>query len=385
MSQPKRILIVDDSGVNREVLKRTLVSLGYDPEEACDGFEALVKVKMEIDLVLLDAVMPGMDGFQVLRRIREDSEIGHLPVIMVTSLESQEDRVRAIEAGADDFINRPVDEAELLARMTSMVAMKEAQDAIVEERTQLDKLVKKRTSDLRKALTETAEAQRRAYGAQRDTLHRLALAAEARDEHTVAHVCRISVYCGMLARAARLPPHEVELIEHASPLHDVGRVSVPPEILSKPGRLTAEEREVMKQHTLMGARILAGSSSDLLKAAETIALTHHEKWDGTGYPGGLSGDKIPLYGRLCAIADVFDALTNERPYKKAFPSEVAAASMREDRAKHFAPELLDVFLAHLDQIERVREVCRSCRPEATQIGYRCERVLQGTVLNADPA
>lgn len=377
MSHPKRILIVDDSGVNREVLKRTLVSLGFDPEEACDGFEALVKVKMDVDLVLLDAVMPGIDGFQVLRRIREDPDIGHLPVIMVTSLESREDRVRAIGAGADDFINRPVDEAELLARMTSMVAMKEAQDAIVEERVQLERLVKKRTADLRRALTETADAQRRAYGAQRDTLHRLALAAETRDEHTAAHVCRISVYCGMLARAVRLPPHEVELIEHASPLHDVGRVSVPPEILSKPGRLTADERERMKQHTVMGARILANSSSDLLQAAETIARTHHEKWDGTGYPEGLSGDRIPLYGRLCAIADVFDAVTSERPYKKAFSHQVALESLQGDRGKHFDPELLDSFLANMDEIERVRNVCRSCTPEPSQIGYRCERVLQG--------
>ncbi len=355
---PKRVLVVDDEEANRDLLEALLESLGHEPELAKDGLEALAKIKLDIDLVLLDVMMPGMDGFEVARRIRQDPEVGDVPIVMATALTSKEDRLRSVEAGANDFITKPIDKTELRVRTASLLKMKESQDLIKRHKKELEDTVQKRTAALRQALADMAEAQRRTQEAHLDTLQRLVIAAEYKDEDTAVHLQRMSRYAALLAQRLNLPPGEVELIRLASPMHDVGKIGIPEVILLKPGKFTEEEFERMKQHTHIGSRILNGSPSELLKAGEIIALTHHEKWDGTGYPNGLAGEAIPLWGRISTVADVFDALTSERPYKKAFSNEQAVKILQEGRAKHFDPALLDLFLDRFDEVAAIQQEYR---------------------------
>ncbi|HXG30439.1 MAG TPA: HD domain-containing phosphohydrolase [Thermodesulfobacteriota bacterium] len=352
---PKRILIVDDEEPNRELLKSILDSLGHDSETAADGFEALAKYKLDIDLVLLDVNMPGMDGFTVVRRIREDPDCSSVPILMVTALTSKNDRLRAVEAGANDFITKPIDVTELKVRMASLLRMKEAQDAIKRHQEELERTVEKRTAYLRQSLDNLAKAHRATYEAHLDTIRCLAVAAEYKDENTGTHINRMSHYTALLAQGLNLPPNEVELILHASKMHDVGKIGIPDSILLKPGKLTEEEMEIMKQHTIIGARILEGSLSEILQAGKVMALSHHEKWDGSGYPKGLSGKDIPLWGRICAVADVFDAITSDRPYHKAMPNEKAYEILREERGRHFDPGIIDVFFDRIEEVLKIQE------------------------------
>jgi putative two-component system response regulator len=358
MNPSPRILIVDDEAPNRELLEELVTSFGYESETAADGLEALAKLKLDIDLVLMDVMMPGMDGFEVVRRIRRDSDCSDIPIIMVTALTSKEDRLRAVESGANDFISKPIDMTEVRVRTASLLKVKEAQDVIKRHRAELEKTVERRTASLRMALEETAEAQRRTHKAHMETIHRLAVAAEYRDEHTAAHIHRMSRYSAVLARRFNLPPGEEELILQASPMHDVGKIGIPDAMLLKPGKLTEGEWDLMKQHSIIGSHILNGSSSELLQAGEIIALSHHEKWDGSGYPRGLAGEDIPLWGRICAVADVFDALTTERPYKEAFSNEKAVDILKEGQGRHFDPELLDLFVEHLDEMVVIQKTYR---------------------------
>jgi putative two-component system response regulator len=202
------------------------------------------------------------------------------------------------------------------------------------------------------------DAQQETHQAHLDTIHRLGMAAECRDGQTAAHLERVSHYCAILARRLGLPEREVAILRHASLLHDVGKIGTPDAILRKPGPLTAAERELMQQHTLIGANLLSDSASELLRAGETIVLTHHEKWDGSGYPNGLKGDEIPLYGRICAVADVFDALTSRRSYKEPFSNEQAYEILRSGRGSHFDPRIVDLFFAHLDAIVTIQQQYR---------------------------
>lgn len=355
MNRPKRILIVDDEEPNRELLAAMLESLGHESEVARNGFEAIEKLTPDIDLVLLDAMMPGIDGFDVVRSIRGRPGVEDIPVIMVTALTSKEDRLRAVEAGANDFISKPIDKTEIRVRTASMLKMKEAQDAIKRHQAVLEETVEKRTAALRQALAELDKAQQKTYAAHLDTIQRLAVAAEFKDKDTASHIQRMSYYCSLLAQKINLPPGEVEIIHRASPMHDVGKIGIPDNIILKPGKLTGEEWEIMKQHTSIGARILNGSSSDLLQAGEIIALSHHERWDGGGYPNALAGKNIPLWGRICTVADVFDALTSERPYKKAFTNEKALEILKEERGKHFDPELIDIFIENFNDVITIQK------------------------------
>ena len=351
----QRILVVDDEEPNRDLLKQMIGVFGHEAELAKDGFEALAKLHMNIDLVLLDVVMPGMDGFEVARRIRSTSQTWDIPIIMVTARSGKEDRLRAVEAGANDFIAKPFDMTELKVRTASLLKMKEHQDAIKRYQLELEDTVQRRTADLRRALEEMSAAQKRTHEAYLDTIYRLALVAEYKDQYTGCHIARMSHICAILAGGLKLPPEEVEIIRAASPMHDVGKIGIPDAILLKPGRLTPEEWEVMKQHTSIGARILSGSNSEVLHAGEIIALSHHEKWDGSGYPHGWVGEEIPLWGRICAVADAYDAITSERPYKKALSHERALQIMVEERGRHFDPKLLDLFLDNLEEI--IRSTC----------------------------
>lgn len=345
----KRILVVDDVEQNRVVVGALVETLGYDVESARDGLEALAKLADGFDLVLLDVMMPGLSGFDVLRRMRRDPRWQDLPVIMVTALDSRADRVQAVSAGASDFIAKPVDRTELVVRISSQLRLKEAQDSLKRHRAELERTVEERTSELRRSLEETAEAQRRTWAAHLDTIRCLVLAAEFKDRHTAGHIQRISHYSTILARALGLPASEIEQLRHTAPMHDVGKIGIPDAILLKEGPLTPEERNVMQSHTLIGSQLLSGSTSELLRAGEVIALTHHEKWDGTGYPRGLSGLEIPLTGRICALVDVFDALTSHRPYRRALSNAQALEILREGRGSHFDPEHLACFEGHLGE------------------------------------
>jgi putative two-component system response regulator len=351
----RRILVVDDMEQNLALLGALVRSLGYEVETARDGLEALSKVPLGTDLVLLDVMMPGLDGYEVARRVRADPRTSDLPIILVTVLDSREDRVRAIQAGASDFIAKPVDKSELQVRISSQLKLKAAQDELKRGQAELEVRVAQRTEELRKSCEEAAEARRRTYGAHVDTIRRLVLAAELRDPETARHIVRLSRYSAVLARALAMSPGEAEVLAHAVTMHDVGKIGIPDSILLKRGALSAEERAVMQNHTLIGGRILAGSASELMQEGHVVALTHHERWDGSGYPRGLRGEEIPLAGRICSVIDVFDALTTERPYRPALAWEEAIEHMRRGRGRHYDPRLFDLFLERLDDLLAVRE------------------------------
>jgi putative two-component system response regulator len=350
MTRPRRILVADDVAANRELLAAILGGLGCDIETAADGREVLARLSPETDLLLLDLLMPGMDGLGVMRHLRADPRWRDLPVIMVTARESREDRLRAVESGVNDFIAKPVDRAEVLVRVKAQLRMKEGQDEVKRSRSALEETVASRTSELRHALAEMQAAEAKTREAHVDTIRRLVLAAELKDRDTCDHIVRISRTSAALGRALGLPAAEVETGSQAATMHDVGKIGIPDAILGKRGPLDAGERRIMQTHTVIGARILAGSPSELMQAGERIAISHHEKWDGSGYPHGLAGDSIPLWGRICAVVDVFDALTSRRPYRQPLSDAAALDVMRPDSGRHFDAHLFEVFAAHLDEI-----------------------------------
>ncbi|PKL41059.1 MAG: two-component system response regulator [Spirochaetae bacterium HGW-Spirochaetae-1] len=338
------LLIVDDQIQNIELLEAYLLPQGYEIVEASNGAEALEKLSgNRIDLVLLDVMMPGMDGFEVTRRVREDTTLGLLPIILVTALRETEDRVKGIEAGCDDFISKPVEKTELLARVRSLLKVKAYNDLMNNYRKELESEVARRTEELKHAL-ETIKI------ASLDTIYRLSMASEYKDENTGEHIRRMSHYCAAIARRMGMDESNVETILYATPMHDLGKLGIPDQILLKPGKLEPAEWNIMKQHTIIGAQILKGSDAAFIRLGETIAQNHHEKWDGSGYPNGLKGTEIPIAGRITAVADVFDAMISRRPYKKPFPVETSLEFIREGRGSHFDPEVVDAFFAVKDEI-----------------------------------
>ena len=342
------ILVVDDQPQNIELLEAYLVPQGYEIVKAASGEEALKKLSdNQIDLILLDVMMPVMDGFEVTRRVRQDNTQRLLPIILVTALRETEDRVKGIEAGCDDFISKPVDKMELLARVRSLLKVKAYNDLMSNYRKDLESEVTKRTEELRRAL-EGVKA------ASLETIYRLSMACEYRDEDTGAHIKRLSFYSAAVARRMGLDEGTIETILYAVPMHDLGKIGIPDRILLKPAKLDPVEWEIMKQHTVIGAKILNGSNAEFIKLGQVIALSHHEKWDGSGYPNSLKGVGIPIAGRISAIADVFDALTSKRPYKEPFSVEKSLAIIREGRGSHFDPDVLDAFFAIQDEILDIR-------------------------------
>ncbi|MBI2485824.1 MAG: response regulator [Deltaproteobacteria bacterium] len=501
------VLMVDDEEMNLELVEALMVPLGYGVEKARTGREALEKIsKREPDIILLDVMMPGMDGYEVCRILKEDEKTRHIPVVMVTALNQIENKVKGIETGADDYLSKPFHISELIARVKSLLKVtilnekvKRYQDTIrslfelttfseefsdrssvlnelakkTAELTGMEKVaialvenklfqvkasynlgedkelyiflsqsgpirkvietgkqlvavgdpeitkrlnlnlsyiciplksinkevigalcafgacgdisgenirvlslvaqriaseiqikdysrileetIDKRTKALRESLEKLEEANKEISHAYEEIIYRLSVAAEYKDEVTAAHIHRISLYSEALARKFGLPEEQVKLIKLASPMHDIGKIGIPDSILLKPGKLTPDEFEIMKKHTVMGARILAGSSSPLLRMAEEIAISHHEKYDGSGYPYGIVGESIPLVGRIVALADVFDALTTRREYKLPFDLDKTLSVMKEGKGKHFDPNLVDAFFDILDQILAIKE------------------------------
>lgn len=354
--RPAVILVVDDEETNRTLLERVLTKEGYEIVTAVDGRGALTLLSgVKVDLVLLDVQMPGIDGIEVCRRIRKKVDLPHLPVVMVTSLTDRWSRIACKEAGCDDFLSKPVDFTELAVRVRNLLTVKRFNEQLERDREWLEQEVQKRTAELQTALADLTSAQQQVRVSQQEIIRRLATATEYRDDETGAHILRMSSYARLLAEKRGLDDDRVQAIFEASPMHDVGKVGIPDRVLLKPGRLTDEEFETMKGHAEIGYRILAGSPSELVKLASVIAWTHHEKYDGTGYPRGLSGEAIPLEGRICAIADVFDALTSDRCYRPAMEVEKAVQIMREGWDTQFDPVLLDLFLDSLDEVLAIRD------------------------------
>jgi putative two-component system response regulator len=338
------ILAVDDDETNLLMLRSVLQSAGYahiattlDPTLALGMF-----AQSRPSLVLLDLYMPKMDGFELMERLAPlTSDGGGVPIIVLTADETHEVKRRALAAGARDFLTKPVDPTELLLRVRNQLHVQQLQNRLREQNANLERLVAERTRDVEQARLEI--------------LDRLALAAEYRDDQTQEHAWRIGRASALLALELGLPNDEIALIWRAATLHDIGKIGIPDSILLKPGRLTEEEFETIKKHTTIGAEILSGSTSPVLTMAESIALTHHECWHGGGYPHGLVGEDIPLPARLVAVADVFDALTHERPYKQAWPLHEAVAEIVNQSARKFDPNVVAAF-ARLDHVELLSPV-----------------------------
>ena len=345
----RKVLVVDDEEFNRELLEDLLVPWGYEVALAPDGQSALDMVASDPpDMILLDVMMPGLDGLAVVTRLKQDSATQGIPVVMVTALKAVEDRVKALEAGANDFLSKPVDKVELRATVASQMKLKAYHDFMQNYQAQLEAEVTRRTEQLHRAMGKLKEASL-------DTIMRLARAAEYKDEDTGAHILRMSSYGAAVARKMGLGDAVAQWILYAAPMHDVGKIGIPDHILLKPGPLDPEEWEIMKTHATIGGRILSGAKAGYLKLAEIIALTHHERWDGAGYPRGLKGAETPLVGRITAVSDVFDALTSKRPYKEAFSVDKSLAIIKEERGSHFDPEVVDAFFAVQDEILAIKE------------------------------
>ncbi|GAA0368230.1 two-component system response regulator [Bowmanella denitrificans] len=315
------VLLVDDEPANLKVLKLVLQEQ-YRLIFAKSGEEALTIARREFpDLILLDVMMPGMTGFEVCQQLKSDHSLKRIPVIFVTALKEEVDETRGFELGAVDYITKPVTPAVVRARVKTHLSLVQA-DEVKRSRLQV--------------------------------IQRLGRAAEYKDNETGTHVLRMSHYAKTIALAYGFSqPHADELL-HAAPMHDIGKIGIPDRILLKPGKLTKEEYAEMQNHPQIGAEILGDCDSSLLKLARIVALYHHEKWDGSGYPHGLQGDAIPIEARIVALADVFDALTSKRPYKEAWPVEEALEYIREQQGKHFDPALVPLLEQELDEILQIK-------------------------------
>ncbi len=330
-----RILIVDDEPSICSVVSNYLGFHEYETVSAGDAESALECLwKADFDCVLSDMNMPGRSGLDLLHEVRRTwPEIGF---ILITAQAAVHTAVEAMRAGASDFLIKPVQLNQLLHCLDQALEKKRLKSELQTYQQRLENLVEERTSQIQEAM----HALERSHF---DTLQCLCHAAEYRDDETGNHVLRIGKYCEILARASGLPPEEISLLHKASPLHDIGKIGIPDHILLKPGKLTAEEFEIMKRHTRIGSSILKDANSKVLQMAETVARTHHEKWDGSGYPDHLRGEEIPIIGRIAAVADVFDALTMKRCYKPAFTLETSANIINQSSGKHFDPDLVDAF------------------------------------------
>ena len=326
-----RILLVDDQELNLRVLRQVLERAGLrNITLTQDPFAVAPLVALhQPDLIVVDLHMPGMDGFAVMEALRPQLDAaGYLPILVLTADVTDEARRRALESGARDFLTKPIDQMEVILRTRNLLETRMLYLELELKNSDLDRKVKERTAQVE--------------AAQLETLDRLARTAEYRDDQTGRHVVRVGRVAALLGRILGLDEDTVRLLRLAAPLHDLGKIGIPDSILLAPRKLEAWEFEEMKKHTLIGSQILMGSSSNLLKLAERIAMTHHERWDGRGYHQ-IHGSDIPLASRIVAVCDVFDALTHERPYKSAWPVDLAVEEINKGRGMHFDPAVVDAF------------------------------------------
>ena len=343
-----KILLVDDCVENIDV---ALTSLGenYDVIVTTEGLKALdIAVKEQPDLILLDILMPAIDGYEVCRKLKKRQETSHIPVIFLTGVSSSENKKKGFEIGAVDYIIKPFETDELKARIKNHVLVKKAQEDLHKQKHLLEMKVEERTFELKEALKKMEFSSLEA-------ILRLSRAAEYRDDDTGNHVFRVGLYSAEVGRIMKIDESSVKKLLWSAPMHDVGKIGVPDRILQKPGKLDQDEWEIMRNHTFVGSKILGGSSSDIIRMAEILALSHHEKWNGKGYPEGKKGEEIPLFCRIVAIADVFDALTTERPYKNAFSVEKSFRIINEEKGEHFDPSVVDAFFTIQDRILEIRD------------------------------
>ncbi len=367
----RRILVLGDDPALQSVREGIFRERGYEAAWAATCQRALELLPRGFDLLLVDAVMPDMSGLEFIARVRAMRHHQDVPIVILTAIAGSEERRKAAEAGASECISKPVDMVELDIRMRALLKMWDALNMAKYHQARLEDTVLERTDALRRAVGHLTEQRQCILDANQETILCLAAAAEFKDEMTSRHLKRMSESCALLAKKIGLSPQDVELIRQASPMHDVGKIGIPDSILFKPGPLGNEEWAVMRKHTLYGARILESSTSAIIQSARVIALTHHEHWDGKGYPHGLSGEDIPLFGRICAVADMFDALTSRRPYKEAFPAEKALAIMRECRGTNFDPDILQVFLANSQEFVAIRNHAEAPGDTGSGMAARC--------------
>lgn len=365
VAAPGRILIIDDEPANVQVLKHYLQGAGYTDipttTESTTAFALLERCKP--DLVLLDVNMPSVSGIDILAQVRRHPRWRYLPVLVVTANTDADTKRKCLDLGATDFLHKPVEPFDLLPRVRNTLVTKGFQDQLTRYAQVLEHRIRDRTRELEESRREVVEC--------------LARAAEYRDTETGNHVLRVGKYAGMIAKELGFSPEEVGNIELAAQLHDVGKIAIPDAILHKPGRLDADEfaymqrhaaighsivrpheareSEKLRGHVVSGGQLLAAQSSPLLRLAATIALSHHERWDGTGYPLGLKGNDIPVEARITSVADVFDALSSVRPYKKAMPREECFTILEEGRGSQFDPQMLDAFFARPDEVVRIQQ------------------------------
>jgi len=339
-----RILVVDDNPSNVLLLEALLQQEDYNNVSSTTDPTQVRRLHEDndFDLILLDIQMPKMNGFEVMEQLKDHhDQDDYLPVLVLTAQTDMETRLRSLDLGARDFVTKPFQHAEVLQRIHNSLEIRHLYKQKKEYSHTLEEKVHEATAELRKS--------------QLDIIRCLGRAGEYRDNETGEHVIRMSKCCQLLALEAGLNTRHAELILYASPMHDVGKIGIPDHILLKPGKLTPEEWETMKTHAELGADILADNESEMIQMARTIALAHHEKWDGSGYPNGLKGEDIPIEARIAAICDVFDALTSSRPYKKAWSVEEAIAFVKDQSGSHFDPNLVPLFLNILANILEIRE------------------------------
>jgi len=340
------ILIVDDEPMIRDLLKNTMGRTNYSCRFAENGAEALEMMSgQNFDIVLTDIDMPVMNGIELAKKIK--SKFTADVIVMTGQIQSyQYDEI--INLGASDFVEKPFSPREIILRVNRVL----------------------RERNLKLDAQKTHELLKDSYI---DSIHRLVMASEYKDEDTGAHIVRIGEYCLFMAQKLNLSEEYRETIYYASPMHDIGKIGIPDKILLKPGKLTFEEFEIIKTHTQIGAKLLSKSKSKILQMAEEIALNHHEKFNGKGYPNQLKGIDIPISGRITALADTFDALSSKRPYKIPYPSDVCYDIMKKERGKHFDPDILDIFISNFDQFLKIRGKFDTFNEEAFQNYMLSER------------
>jgi putative two-component system response regulator len=350
------ILVVDDVPENIDILSGVLRA-DYHIRVATTGEKALKIAYSDDppDLILLDIMMPGLSGLEVCRRLKTNPDRRMIPVIFVTAMCSVEDEKLGLETGAVDYITKPISPPVVLARVRTHLAL-------YDQTRELERMVQQRTRELSVS--------------RQQVIRRLGRAAEYRDDETGNHVLRVAHYCRLIAEAHGLGPKAASVVFSTAPMHDVGKIGIPDAILLKPGKLDSKEWETMRRHPLMGAEIIGRHESELLETARTIALTHHERWDGTGYPAGLMGDGIPLEGRIVALADVFDALISVRPYKPAYDVGKSLTILDSEEGKHFDPALVAAFRKALPDILKVKEDYADEKGSLTDLGLATD-VLPG--------
>jgi len=337
------ILVIDDEAINLEIIEELLSNYGYKQLHLFSDAEEGIAFYRQTppDLVLLDINMPVLSGFDVLQRFAEIKLNLMPPVIVITALNDEKNRLQALSLGAKDFLTKPFCDEEVLLRVHNLLEMFLAHKENSHYASNLEQIVEKRTEDL--------------LATQQEMIERLGLAAEYRDNDTAAHTIRVGRYVETIALGLGLNAKKSKMLRFSAPMHDMGKVGIPDNILLKPGKLDDGEWEIMKKHAEYGYDILKNSSSLILKNAGVIALSHHEKWNGKGYPSGLKADQIPLYGRITAAADVFDALMMSRPYKPAWSLDRAVALINEEAGQHFDPSIVKVFNQVIDQLVLIKE------------------------------